>query len=105
MRASTGRAIRIEQMKKTIVTASSVGEAVDEQRFIAELALEFNLSVRKIKEYLSLLIDIEFCVRTEKGIFTKLAAENLSECNRQHILESKSKEELQWMVNHKSHLN
>ena len=75
MRESTGRSLRIEELKSLIRITSDTGKWIDEKKMIAELSLKWNVAERKVKEYLSLLLTSEFCVRTDRGILTKHMAE------------------------------
>lgn len=75
MRESTGRSLRIGELRNLIEVTSETGKWVDEKKMIAELSLKWNVSERKVKEYLSLLLTTEFCIRTNKGILTKIMAE------------------------------
>ena len=62
-------------MKNIIEVASQTDRPLDENKFLAELSLKWNVARRKVKEYLDLLIETEFCVKTSAGIFTKTMAE------------------------------
>ncbi len=68
MRESTGRAVRIEQLKKRIEVQAEVRDNVNEDKLIAEFSLDWNVSERKVKEYIKLLITSGFCERTSSGI-------------------------------------
>jgi len=75
MREATGRALRIAEMKTIIEVGSQTERSIDEQKLLAELSLKWNVARRKVKEYLDLLFDTGFCVRTDIGILTKPMAE------------------------------
>ena len=75
MRESTGRSLRIEELKNIIKITSETGKSIDEKKLIAELSLKWNVAIRKVKEYLDLLFTTGFCVRTDVGILTKNYAE------------------------------
>ncbi len=75
MRESSGRALRIAEMKNIIEVASQIDKTIDENKFLAELSLKWNVARRKVKEYLDLLLETEFCVKTDMGILTKVMAE------------------------------
>jgi len=75
MRESSGRALRIAELKNIIEVASQTDKFIDEKKLLAELSLKWNVARRKAKEYLDLLLETQFCVRTDKGILTKQMAE------------------------------
>ena len=75
MRESTGRSLRIEELKSLIKITGESGQYIDEKKMVAELSLKWNVAIRKVQEYLNLLLTTEFCVRTDQGILTKEMAE------------------------------
>lgn len=70
MRESTGRALRISELKQVIELAMQKGEYIDKKKLIAELSLKWNVAVRKVKEYLDLLIMTQFVIETPEGLRT-----------------------------------
>lgn len=75
MRESTGRALRIAELKQIIELAMQQGRAIDRKKLISQLSLKWNVAVRKVQEYLKLLIDTEFVIETPEGLQTPVAAE------------------------------
>lgn len=75
MREATGRAIRITELKKLIELSMQQGKTIDKKKLIAELSLKWGVAVRKVKEYLSLLIDTNFIIETPEGLKTPIAAD------------------------------
>lgn len=75
MRESTGRALRIAELKELISLTMQQGKYVDKKKLIAELSLKWNVATRKVKEYLQLLIDTEFVIETPNGLQTPVAAD------------------------------
>jgi len=75
MRESTGRALRIAELKNIIEVVGKAGEFAIENKLLAELSLKWSVSIRKVKEYLNLLIDTEQAIRTDKGISTVAVVE------------------------------
>ena len=86
MRESTGRAIRISELRKQILFLAETNDEVLEKKLVADFSLSQNVSERKVKEYLSLLIASEFCERTSKGILPK------NHANMQKALEKSDQE-------------
>ena len=75
MRESTGRAMRIAELKEIINITVQQGKFINKKKLIAELSLRWNVATRKVKEYLSLLIDSGFVIDTPDGLKTPAAAE------------------------------
>ena len=65
MREATGRALRITELRKLIEEAKGY---INKKKLIAELCLAWNVSERKVKEYVELLITTEFVLETPKGL-------------------------------------
>lgn len=75
MRESTGRAIRIGELKNILKIVTDEGKDIDEKKLVAELSLKWSIAIRKVREYLSLLIDSGEFIRTEKGIMSPASFE------------------------------
>ena len=73
MRESTNRAKRIDQLKEIVKKITESGKQAVEKKLVAQLAIQWNLSVRKVKEYLNLLVDAEIFTKTKDGIQYKQA--------------------------------
>lgn len=74
MREATGRAIRIDELKKIILDATNY---IDKKKLIAVLCLRWNVAERKVKEYLNLLILTEFVLETKHGLTKNNAEQKL----------------------------
>lgn len=68
MRESTGRAMRIDKLREIVKELTKRGDYAIEKKLIAQLSLSWNVSMRKVKEYITLLIDAEEFIKTPEGI-------------------------------------
>ena len=85
------RANRIDEIKSILNSVTKEQGAVDEKRLQAQLCLKWGLSKRKISEYISILIDSDFCIRTQKGLKTSamIETEEILKKEEQEVLDGR----------------